>query len=84
MTLNTRATYIDGVLRPIVKLDLQNGTTVEVQITTDSTLDPKDALMDDAAALQRLYAQVADEDRLLANQGLSHYAATLESEEDRS
>ena len=40
--------------------------------------------MDDEAALQAMYAEFAEEDRLLAEAGLASYAATLRREEDRT
>jgi len=84
--VTTRAVYKDGVLKPITKLDLPDGTTVEVQISAlplAVAIDPKDALMDDEAALQAMYAEFAEEDRLLAEAGLASYAAALKREEDR-
>ena len=85
--LTTRAVYKDGVLKPTTKLDLPDGATVEVQISAlplAIASDPKDALMDDEAALQAMYAEFAEEDRLLAEAGLASYAATLRREEDRT
>ena len=85
--LTTRAVYKDGVLKPTTKLDLPDGATVEVQISAlplAIASDPKDALMDDEAALQAMYAEFAEEDRLLAQAGLASYAATLRREEDRT
>lgn len=85
--LTTRAVYKDGVLKPATKLDLPDGATVEVQIHAlplAIASDPKDALMDDEAALQAMYAEFAEEDRLLAEAGLATYAATLRREEDRA
>jgi predicted DNA-binding antitoxin AbrB/MazE fold protein len=85
--LTTRAVYKDGVLKPTAKLDLPDGATVEVQISAlplAIASDPKDALMDDEAALQAMYAEFAEEDRLLAEAGLATYSATLRREEDRT
>jgi len=85
--LTTRAVYKDGVLKPTTKLDLPDGATVEVQISAlplAIASDPKDALMDDQAALQAMYAEFAEEDRRLAEAGLATYAATLRREEDRT
>ncbi|HEY4721713.1 MAG TPA: hypothetical protein VII92_07700 [Anaerolineae bacterium] len=82
--LTTRATYIDGMLNPATRLNLPEGAAVEVQISTvpdASAIDPKDALLDDAAALQYLYAEFASEERQLAEAGLEHYASTLKQEE---
>jgi len=44
-------------------------------------VDPKDTLMEDAAALQAMYAEFAHEDRQLAQSGLAHYAHMLQQEE---
>jgi len=85
--LRTRAVYKDGVLKPTTKLDLPDGATVEVQINAlplAVATDPKDALMDDEAALQAMYAEFAEEDRQLSRTGLVSYAATLRREEDRT
>jgi predicted DNA-binding antitoxin AbrB/MazE fold protein len=85
--LKTRAIYKDGVLKPTTKLDLPDGATVEVQIYAlpfAVATDPKDALMDDEAALQAMYAEFAEEDRQLSTTGLASYAATLRREEDRT
>ena len=85
--LTTRAVYKDGVLKPTTKLDLPDDATVEVQISAlplAVAVDPKDALMDNEAALQAMYAEFAEEDRLLAGAGLASYARTLKREEDRA
>jgi predicted DNA-binding antitoxin AbrB/MazE fold protein len=82
--LTTRATYTGGVLKPATKLDLPDGATVMVQISSDSDvqfIDPKDALMEDAATLQAMYAEFAQEDRELARSGLTAYARLLREEE---
>jgi len=85
--LTTRAIYKDGVLKPTTKLDLPDGTTVEVQISAlplAISVDPKDSLMDDEPTLQAMYAEFAEEDRHLAEAGLQAYARTLKREEDRA
>jgi hypothetical protein len=47
----------------------------------DMALDPKDALMEDLETLRALYAEFGEEDRELAQVGLTHYARTLNREE---
>ena len=82
--LTTRAIYTNGVLKPITKLDLPDGAAVEIQISSLPdvlAVDPKDALMEDADALQAMYAEFAPEDRQLAQSGLAHYAHILQQEE---
>jgi predicted DNA-binding antitoxin AbrB/MazE fold protein len=82
--LTTRATYSGGVFRPATKIDLPEGAAVELRVSTVSAnqaIDPKDALMNNAAALQYMYAEFAQEDRQLAKAGLEYYAHTLEEEE---
>jgi predicted DNA-binding antitoxin AbrB/MazE fold protein len=64
MIVKPRAIYRNGVLKPDVDLDLPNGSTVEVEISSlPLTNDPKDALLDDLEALQAMYAEFAEEDR---------------------
>jgi len=78
-TLTTRAVYIGGVLKPTTKLDLPDGVTVEVHIRAlplAVAVDPKDALMDDEAALQAMYSEFAEEDRQLAEAGLFSFLKT--------
>ncbi len=80
----TRATYHKGVFKPATRIDLPEGAAVELRISTvpaDQALDPKDAIMNDATALQYMYAEFAQEDRQLAETGLEHYAHTLDEEE---
>ena len=76
--LNTRATYMNGVLKPTKKLDLPEGATVEIQIKTEAEIDPKDALMNEPATLQYRYAEFAQEERQLADAGLARYSHILE------
>jgi hypothetical protein len=45
-------------------------------------LDSQEALLDDPDKLRALYANFADEDRVLAQIGLSHYAQLLCEEEN--
>jgi predicted DNA-binding antitoxin AbrB/MazE fold protein len=83
----TRATYNKGVFKPATKIDLPEGAAVELRISSVSanqTIDPKDALLNDAAALQYMYAEFAQEDRQLAETGLEYYARTLDEEEKQS
>jgi predicted DNA-binding antitoxin AbrB/MazE fold protein len=83
----TRATYNKGVFKPATKIDLPEGAAVELRISTVSAnqvIDPKDAILNDAAALQNMYAEFAREDRQLAETGLEYYAHTLEEEEKQS
>jgi predicted DNA-binding antitoxin AbrB/MazE fold protein len=85
--LTTHATYSGGVFKPVAKIDLPEGTAVELRISTVSAnqaIDPKDAILNDAAALQNMYAEFAREDRQLAETGLEYYAHTLEEEEKQS
>ncbi len=85
--LTTRATYSGGVFKPMTKIDLPEGAAVELRISTVSTsqtIDPKDALMNNATALQYMYAEFAQEDRQLAETGLESYAHTLDEEEKQS
>ena len=82
--LTTHATYSGGMFKPVNKINLPEGAAVELRIiaaSANQTLDPKDALMNDAAALQSMYAEFAQEDRQLAETGLEYYAQTLEEEE---
>jgi hypothetical protein len=51
--------------------------------TTHATIDPKDTLLNDAAALQYMYVEFAQEDRQLAELGLASYAGLL-SEDERT
>ncbi|HET7088095.1 MAG TPA: antitoxin family protein [Anaerolineae bacterium] len=63
--LTTRAVYKDGVLKPTTKLDLPDGATAEVQISAlplAVAVDPKDALLDDEAALQAMCSEFAEEE----------------------
>ena len=48
---------------------------------TRPTLDPKDALLNDALALQSLYAGFAEEECQLAEMGSASYARILDEEE---
>lgn len=85
--LTTHATYSGGVFKPAIKIDLPEGAAVELRISTVSTsqvIDPKDALMNNVAALQYMYAEFAQEERQLAETGLEYYAHTLEEEEKQS
>ena len=85
--LITRATYSGGVFKPAAKIDLPEGSAVELRISTvfaNQAFDPKDVLLNDAAALQYLYAEFAQEDRQLAETGLEYYAHTLDEEEKQS
>jgi hypothetical protein len=47
-------------------------------------IDPKDALLNDATALQYMYAEFAQEERQLAEEGLEYYARLLDEEEKQS
>lgn len=81
------AVYSGGVLRPADPLDLPDGARVTVQIADQcdpDPPDPKDALMDDGETLRAVFAEFADEDRELADAGLTHYARVLNREEDRT
>jgi predicted DNA-binding antitoxin AbrB/MazE fold protein len=83
----TRATYNKGVFKPATKIDLPEGAAVELRISTVSThqvIDPKDALLNDAAALQYMYAEFAQEERQLAEEGLEYYAHILDEEEKQA
>jgi predicted DNA-binding antitoxin AbrB/MazE fold protein len=83
----TRATYNKGVFKPVTKIDLPEGAAVELRISPVSAnpaIDPKDALLNDAAALQYMYAEFAQEDRQLAETGLEYYARILDEEEKQS
>lgn len=85
--LTTQATYSGGVFRPATKIDLPEGTAVELRVSTGSAtpaLDPKDALLNDATALQYMYAEFAQEERQLAEAGLEYYARILDEEEKQS
>jgi predicted DNA-binding antitoxin AbrB/MazE fold protein len=82
--LSTRAIYRNGILRPDTKLDLPEGATVQIQITPESAIDPKDALMNEVATLQYRYAEFAQEEHQLADAGLAHYSHILEQEEKKS
>ena len=85
--LTTQATFSGGVFRPATKIDLPEGAAVELRISTVSAnqaIDPKDALLNDAAALQYMYAEFAQEERQLAETGLEYYAQTLDEEEKQS
>jgi predicted DNA-binding antitoxin AbrB/MazE fold protein len=82
--LNTRATYTAGILKPATRLNLPEGATVQIQITTETAIDPKDALMNEAGTLQYHYAEFAQEERQLADAGLAHYSQLLEQEEKKS
>ena len=66
------------------KLNLPEGATVQIQITTETVIDPKDALMNEAATLQYRYAEFAQEERQLADAGLAHYSNILEQEDKKS
>jgi predicted DNA-binding antitoxin AbrB/MazE fold protein len=83
MIVKTRAIYRNGVLKPDVDLDLPDGSTVEVEISSlpSTAIDPKDALLDDIDALHAMYTEFAEEDRNLAQLGLTHYAQVLNREE---
>ncbi len=73
--LTTRATYSRGVFKPMTKIDLPEGAAVELRISTVSAnqaIDPKDALMNNVAALQSMYAEFAQEERQLAETGLEY------------
>ncbi len=73
--LTTRATYSSGVFKPMTKIDLPEGAAVELRISTVSAnqaIDPKDALMNNVAALQSMYAEFAQEERQLAETGLEY------------
>jgi predicted DNA-binding antitoxin AbrB/MazE fold protein len=83
----TRATYNKGVFKPAAKIDLPEGAAVELRISTVSAnqvIDPKDALLNDAAALQYIYAEFVQEERQLAEEGLEYYARILDEEEKQS
>ncbi len=83
----TRATYNKGVFKPATKIDLPEGTAVELRISTvppNQALDPKDALLNDATVLQVMYAEFAREERQLAEEGLAYYAHILDEEEKQS
>jgi predicted DNA-binding antitoxin AbrB/MazE fold protein len=83
----TRATYNKGVFKPAIKIDLPEGAAVELRISTVSAqqvIDPKDALLNDATALQYMYAEFAQEERQLAEEGLEYYARILDEEEKQS
>ncbi len=83
----TRATYDKGVFKPATKIDLPEGAAVELRISTVSAnqaIDPKDALLNDAAALQYMYAEFAQEERQLAEEGLEYYAHILDEEEKQA
>ena len=83
----TRATYNQGVFKPATKIDLPEGAAVELRISpvsANQTIDPKDALLNDAAALQYMYAEFAQEERQLAEDGLEYYARILDEEEKQS
>jgi predicted DNA-binding antitoxin AbrB/MazE fold protein len=69
------------MLKPVRKLNLPEGATVDIQIKTESEVDPKDALMNEAETLQYHYAEFAQEERQLAGAGLAHYLHILEQEE---
>ena len=82
--LTTQATFSGGVFRPAAKIDLPEGAVVELRISPVSAsqaIDPKDALMNNATALQYMYAEFAQEERQLAETGLEYYAQTLDEEE---
>ena len=80
----TRATYNKGVFKPATKIDLPEGAAVELRISpvsTNQAIDPKGALLNDMSVLQSMYAEFAQEERQLAEEGLEYYARTLEKEE---
>jgi predicted DNA-binding antitoxin AbrB/MazE fold protein len=82
--LITQATFSDGVFRPATKIDLPEGAAVELRVSpipVSPVIDPKDALMNNALALQYMYAEFAQEERQLAETGLEYYAHTLAEEE---
>ena len=85
--LTTHATYSGGVFRPATKVDLPEGASVELRISpvsANQVIDPKDALLNDEAALQYMYAEFAQEERQLAETGLEYYARILDEEEKQS
>lgn len=65
-----------------------NASPMHISSTSDYgpvlTPDPQDALMDDAEALRKMYAEFAEEDQLLAQTGLAHYAQMLRQEESQA
>ncbi len=57
---------------------------LEITMTTSTiqtTVDLKDALLNDAMTLQSLYAEFAQEERQLAEAGLASYAQMVDEEE---
>lgn len=50
-------------------------------ITSNANFDPRDALLNDATALQAMYAEFAHEDRQLVMMGMASYAGLLGEEE---
>ena len=78
--LTVTAVYKSGVLQPTTRLDLPENTRVEIQILTPA-IDPKDALMENEQALRAMYAEFEQEERQLAQTGLTHYAQMLRCEE---